>query len=328
MPEIRQDPVSGRLSLIAPERGQRPTDFRIPEEEEIENVRCPFCPENEELTPPETLRLSTGEGPSSWQVRVVPNRYPALRPDADNGAGDPFHRLTPGLGHHEVIIETPEHGKSLENFSPEELDLVFRAFVLRAEAFLQEGRWRYALFFKNRGRRAGASLSHSHSQLMALPFIPPLLEQELARAEAFHTETGECLFCQLVEKETSGPRLIFESENFVAFQAFAPRQPLETWIVPKPHGLDFLTLREDLRREFCESLLRVLRLLERTLPGLPYNFFLHLEPLGSPPLPYFHWHLELVPALTRVAGFEWGTEAYIVPLKPEEAAEFLRTLEP
>ncbi len=328
MPEIREDPVSGRLSLIAPERGQRPTDFRIPEEERREGSRCPFCPGNEELTPPESLRLSAGEGSSSWQVRVVPNRYPALRPDADKTAGDPLHRITPGLGYHEVIIETPEHEKSLESFSPEEMDLVFRAFVLRARAFLEEGRWRYALFFKNRGRRSGASLSHSHSQLMALPFVPPLLERELARARAFHAETGECLFCRLAREEAYGPRLLFESRHFVAFQAFAPRQPLETWILPRPHGLDFLHLEEDLRREFCETLLRVLRLLERTLPGLSYNFFLHLEPLGSPPLPYFHWHLELVPALTRVAGFEWGTEAYIVPLRPEEAADFLRTLKP
>ncbi len=328
MPEIREDPVSGRLSLIAPERGQRPTDFRIPEEERREGSRCPFCPGNEELTPPESLRLSAGGGSSSWQVRVVPNRYPALRPDADKAAGDPLHRITPGLGYHEVIIETPEHEKSLESFSPEEMDLVFQAFVLRARAFLEKGRWRYALFFKNRGRRAGASLSHSHSQLMALPFVPPLLERELARARAFHAETGKCLFCRLAREEASGPRLLFESRHFVAFQAFAPRQPLETWILPRPHGLDFLHLEEDLRREFCETLLRVLRLLERTLPGLPYNFFLHLEPLGSPPLPYFHWHLELVPALTRVAGFEWGTEAYIVPLRPEEATAFLRTLKP
>lgn len=324
MPEIREDPVSGRLALVAPERGRRPTDFRVPEEK-TETFRCPFCPGNEELTPPEILRLPP-EG-DSWRVRVVPNRYPALHPEtAYAESHSPFYRRSPGAGHHEVVIETPDHGKPLHEFTPEEADLLFQAFFLRAREFAAEGRWRYVLLFKNRGRRAGASLSHSHSQILALPFVPGLVEREMGRAEAFLRETGECLFCRLVREEASGPRILAEDEHFVAFQAFAPRQPLETWIVSRIHGRTFWEMTPDLRLEFVTLLLRILRALEATLPGLPYNFFLHTEPLGSPALPFFHWHLELVPALTRVAGFEWGAEAYIVPVRPEEAAAFLRPL--
>ncbi len=325
MPEIRRDPLSGRISLIAPERGQRPTDFSV-SEEKVEPIRCPFCPGNEELTPPEVLRIPE-EGP--WRVRIVPNRYPALSPEAAPPAGgDEFFAAEAGLGHHEVIIETPEHRKSLERFSPEEVRLLFKAFRKRARDLLAQKHWAYLLFFKNRGRRAGASLSHSHSQLLALPFLPPLLERELHRAEEFYRRTRRCLLCELADREARGPRLIHLSPHFVAFQAFAPRQPLETWILPRFHSPNFFSLPPEMEIDLARVLLRVLQILEKTLPQLPYNLVFHLEPPSTPELPYFHWHLELIPSLTRVAGFEWGAESYIVPLRPEEAAAFLRDQNP
>ncbi|WP_168719997.1 galactose-1-phosphate uridylyltransferase [Thermosulfurimonas marina] len=320
MPEIREDPLSGRLSLVAPERGRRPHDFQ-PLPETAETGPCPFCPGNEHLTPPELLRLTGPEG--DWSVRVVPNKFAALVPGkADPPPSDLFVVL-PGVGRHEVIIETPEHERALAELSPSQVLRVLEAFRQRKEAFQAEG-WRYGLFFKNHGARAGASRRHSHSQVLALPFLPPLLKREFARLEEFRHRKGRCLFCEMVEKERREPRKILESENFLAAAAFAPRQPLETWILHKAHGRPFDTLEERELLEFAEVLLHLLRALNRIVPNLPYNFFLHLEPLKGPFPEDFHWHLELVPALTRVAGFEWGAEAYIVPVAPEEAAAWLR----
>jgi len=321
LPEIREDPLSGRLSLVAPERGRRPHDFRITPES-VETSPCPFCPGNEHLAPPEVLRLE-GEAGEPWSVRVVPNKFAALEPGNPELPWSGFLEPLPGVGRHEVLIETPEHEKALAELKPSQVRRVLEAFCRRKEAFRAEG-WCYALFFKNHGARAGASRRHSHSQLLALPFLPPLLRREFVRTEEFRREKGRCLFCEILEREGQGPRKILETENFLAVAAFAPRQPLETWIFWKPHGRPFDSLTEKEQEEFAEILLTLLQALNRTLPDLPYNFFLHLEPLRGPFPEDFHWHLELVPALTRVAGFEWGAEAYIVPLAPEEAAVWLK----
>ena len=332
MPEFRRDPVSGRWAIIAPERGKRPTDFLLPEEN-TEEGRCPLCPGSEDLTPPEVLALGRPEEapPNSpgWKVRVVPNKYPALIPGEieEEETGGLYERF-PGAGVHEVIVETPEHGKPLVRFSPNELALVFEAYRLRLVELARDGRWRYVLIFKNRGARAGASLSHDHSQLVALPLIPELVKIELERSRIYHERNGECLFCKLVKSEQNGPRWICENERFLAFMAYAPRQPLETWIMPKKHRSDFLDHFDENLEALCDIFLRVFGKLEAVLPGLPYNFVLHTAPLGSAPLPYYHWHFEIIPCLTRVAGFEWGTGAYIVPLLPEEAAAFLRDISP
>ena len=330
MPEFRRDPVSGRWAIIAPERGKRPTDFFIPAEK-VEKGRCPLCPGNEELTPPEVLALGRPkEAPPNspgWRVRVVPNKYPALLPgkiEKDEGI---YERIS-GSGVHEVIVETPDHRKPMARYSPRELALVFEAYRLRLIELARDERWRYVLIFKNRGARAGASLSHDHSQLVALPLIPELVKVELERSRLYHARYGECLFCRLIESEKDGPRKICENERFLAFMAYAPRQPLETWILPKNHSSDFLEHFGENLESLCEIFLTVLGKLEAVLPGLPYNLVLHTAPLREPPLPYYHWHFEVIPHLTRVAGFEWGTGAHIVPLLPEEAAAFLRDLSP
>ncbi len=327
MPEFRQDPVSGRWAILAPERGRRPTDFHVPPEE-VEKGRCPLCPGNEDLTPPEVLVLGRPQGnpPNSpgWRVRVVPNKYPALHPGKPHEPSGILYEKLPGAGIHEVIVETPEHGKSLHQFSLEELALVWEAYRLRYTALEEDPRWHYVMIFKNRGARAGASLSHDHSQLLALPLVPETVRIEMERSQSYHRETGSCLFCRLVEEEARGPRKLYENAHFLAFLAYAPRQPLETWIVPKSHASDFREDLEETVSDLGEILRRVLSALETTLPGLPYNLILHTAPLRTPPLPYYHWHIEIIPCLTKIAGFEWGTGIYIVPLLPEEAAAFLR----
>ncbi len=331
MPEFRKDTISGRWTIIAPERGKRPTDFFVPPEE-VEKGVCPLCPGNEHLTPPEVLALGRGDGapPNSpgWQVRVVPNKYPALvpKPASDTVSVD-FYETRPGKGIHEVIVETPVHGKSLYEFSPQELVLVLDAYRRRIESLKKDRELEYVLVFKNRGARAGASLSHDHSQLIALPFVPSTVNNELENARRFYESNGKCVFCKVLEKELEERRrLICENQDFVAFLAFAPRQPLETWIFPRRHSSDFCNDFEETKYSFSEILLEVLRRLEATISRIPYNFVLHTAPLHSEELPYFHWHLEIIPCLTKIAGFEWGSGIYIVPILPEEAAEFLRSV--
>ncbi len=322
MPEIRQDPISGRWAIIAPERGRRPTDFVLPEEE-IEKGRCPLCPGNEELTPPELYRYPAS-GP--WKVRVVPNKYPALRPEIPFEERREFFTSISGFGGHEVIIENPEHQRTFTTFSLEEIVWIWQAYKARFSAWEKRLKAGYILVFKNHGSAAGASLSHEHSQLVALPFIPPLVAAEIERSRRFWEASGECLFCELLRQEESGPRLVWKSKDYLAFCAYAPRQPLEVWLFPRKHQSDFRKSLAQDPQALAEALREVLRKLDRALPGLPYNWVLHTAPPQEPERPYFHWHLELIPVLTKVAGFEWGSGIHIIPVSPEEGAAAIRAL--
>ena len=332
MPELRKDPVLGRWIIIARERSKRPTDFLI-EDVKTKGGFCPLCPGNEKTTPHEVLVYGRepGMGPnsSSWLLRVVPNKYPALVIEGDlDKQGEGLYDRMNGIGAHEVVIESPRHDDRFAYLRPEQMILTFRAFQDRIRDLAKDPRFRYVMVFKNFGRPAGASLEHSHSQLIALPVLPRMVSSELQGSLSYFNYKDRCIYCDIIRQEIQQDiRLVCENERFVTVTPFAPRTPFEMWIMPRRHHSSYEAQDEeslaDLTAIFSESLRR----LDSCIPGVPYNFVLHTQPLRSEPLEYYHWHFEIVPKLTSIAGFEWGSGFYINPMPPEDACRYLREVE-
>jgi UDPglucose--hexose-1-phosphate uridylyltransferase len=328
MSELRKDPVVGRWVIIAGERGRRPSDF-APEPTRPRLASCVFCAGHEDKTPPEILAsrapASRPNGPG-WSVRVVPNKFPALRIEGElepSGEG-PYDRMN-GVGAHEVVIESPEHTASLASMPVEGVTEVLQAFRERMLDLKKDGRFEHILVFKNHGEAAGASLEHPHSQLIATPITPIMVTEELAGAAKYYEIKERCVWCDILREERRGRRrLIFEAHGYAAIAPFAPRFPFETWLLPARHRAAFEGLTDEELRGLAGVLGEFLRRMNRTLNDPPYNFMLHSAPLHERTLDHFHWHLEIIPKLTRVAGFEWGSGFFINPVAPEDAATALR----
>ena len=330
MPELRKDPILGRWVIIATERGVRPKDYTVTRTQPTEAF-CPFCPGNESATPGAVLSVNA-EGVSTsedWAVRVVPNKFPALKIEGDlDKRGHGLYDMMNGIGAHEVSIETSHHDKSLADLSQEEIENVLRAWRDRLLDLKKDARFRYGVVFKNHGAVAGASLEHSHSQLIALPIVPKRVSEEMMGALSYYEFRNRCVYCDIVEQETrSGERVIFETEHVLAIAPFASRSPFETWLIPRAHAPSFEAGSKVIFEEMAQALKTVLCKLKKALDNPPYNFMLHTSPFGDEGLPHYHWHVEILPALTNVAGFEWGSGFYINPTPPERAAQFLRAAE-
>jgi UDPglucose--hexose-1-phosphate uridylyltransferase len=339
VPELRKDPVVGRWVIIATERAKRPSDFKVPGQKR-DSGSCVFCEGREQETPPEIYALRPGgsdpDAPG-WDVRVVPNKYPALSP-----VGDPEREglgmcdLMNGVGRHEVIVETPQHGKDLAELPPAHIAKVMRTYRRRIEVLRGDERLKYVLIFKNQGRAAGASLEHAHSQLIATPITPKRVKEKLAGAKRHYDYRRRCIFCDYIKQEVDlfGERLVLESEHFVVLSPFAARFPFEMWLLPKRHAPDYAYIGDDEILDLASILKRILMKLREALGNPPFNYVLHQAPFRRPRGGYwttieedYHWHVELMPRLTRIAGFEWGSGFYINPTPPEFAAQALRDLE-
>jgi UDPglucose--hexose-1-phosphate uridylyltransferase len=331
MPELRKDPILGRWVIIATERGKRPHDFVI-EEEIVKGGFCPFCPGNEHTTPPEIFAIrepGTGPNTAGWHLRVVNNKFPALvlQGEPDRAGEGMFDRMN-GIGTHEVIIENPDHHVTLASISVEGFVDVLSAYQQRIKTLAQDPRFRYVLIFKNQGRPAGASLEHSHSQLIGLPIVPELVMEELNGSKFYYNWKERCVFCDMIRQEIEQKkRLVLENHEFVAVCPFAPRSPFEVWILPKTHFSSFVDLREESYRPLAEIFSETLQRLEKSLGKAPYNFILHTAPIRESEIPHYHWHFEIMPKLTLMAGFEWGSGFFINPTPPEDAAQFLREVQ-
>jgi len=325
VPELRKDPVVGRWVIIATERARRPSDF-TPEPTRLKGpTGCVFCPGSEDKTPPEVLALRPG-GTSQWTLRVVPNKFPALQIEGDLAPeGEGIYDRMNGVGAHEVIIETPDHHANLGMLSVGAVSDILYAYRERLLDLKKDQRFEYILIFKNQGEPAGASLEHPHSQLIATPILPELVEEELEGAARYYRMRERCVWCDIVRQERrDGTRLVLEEGAFLAIAPFAPRFPFETWVLPAAHRATF----ESIEPGDMDALARLLRELvarfNRVLSDPPYNYALHTAPVRATDLDHFHWHLEFMPKLTKVAGFEWGTGFFINPTPPEEAARYLR----
>jgi UDPglucose--hexose-1-phosphate uridylyltransferase len=231
----------------------------------------------------------------------------------------------PAVGVHEVIIESPKHVSSTTDLSDVELAEVLSIYRDRLTAIRQDSRVKYGLIFKNVGPAGGASIEHTHSQLIGLPMVPGVVADELAASQAFHEQTGRCIFCDLVERELAdSSRIVLESPSFVAFCPFAARFPLETWLLPKRHASNFEHIASPKIAELAGILRRCIEKIERAGGRSSYNYLIHSAPFDTRPQSHYHWHIEIFPRMTTLAGFEWATGQFINPLPPEDAAELLR----
>jgi UDPglucose--hexose-1-phosphate uridylyltransferase len=331
MPELRKDPILGRWVIISTERGKRPNDFAGQPAKRRQGF-CPFCPGNEDKTPPEVLAFrENGSLPNSvgWKVRVVPNKFPALQIEGTlNRRGEGLYDKMNGIGAHEVFIETTDHDQDMAEMSVDHIESVLYAYRERMLDLKKDGRFRYILLFKNHGEEAGASLEHSHTQLIATPIVPKRVMEELDGSRKYFELKERCIFCDMVDQELQqGTRLVSENASFVSFEFFASRFPFETWVLPREHRTAFENMPVESLRPLAEVLKDTLLRLKTALNAPPYNFLFHTGPLHEPHLDHFHWHIEILPKLTKVAGFEWGSGFYINPTPPEDAAAYLRQME-
>lgn len=332
MPELRKDPISQRWVIIATERSKRANHYKSSgPPPQAEPKFCPFCSGNEDKTPPEILAYRPdGSRPNTpgWHIRVVANKFPALRIEGGlNREGEGIYDKMNGIGAHEVIIETPDHKQTMATMTDKYVEDILWSFRDRILDLKKDRRFRFILLFKNHGEAAGASVDHSHSQLIALPIVPRNVIDELRGAKDYYDQKERCIFCDIIRQETASKvRLVSENDHYVCITPYAARFPFETWVLPKKHGSFF----EDSQKYEFEALARILcdtlRRLDKALNNPPYNFIIHSAPVNQQyhDEDYYHWHLQIMPRLTNIAGFEWGTGFYINPTPPEEAAKFLR----
>jgi UDPglucose--hexose-1-phosphate uridylyltransferase len=343
MRELRFDPIRNRWVIISTERSRRPSDYTLDSNGANENgstpLSCPFCEGSEEKTPPEIFAIRNEESsPNSrgWRVRVVPNKFPALQIE-DNAFryGMGIFDVASGAGAHEVIIETPDHGKGLADLDVDWIKDVLIAFRVRIKDLFCDNRLRYILIFKNHRAKAGASLTHTHSQLIATPMVPPVVKQELLVCRENYRSKERCLICDLIKQEIEfKERVVHDSKSYIIWTPFASSFPFETWILPKKHLHDYSMLDDRELRDLAVVLKLNLISLKKLLNDPPYNFVIHTSPprFDRPGHPQhwdsiefdFHWHIEIIPRLTTIAGFEWGAGFFINPTPPEVAAQYLR----
>jgi len=330
--ELRKDPIIGGWVIISTERGKRPSSFKLPEKRSNDGF-CALCPGNEDKTPPEVFAFRpSGSLPNTpgWDLRVVPNKFPALRIEGElNRRGEGIYDKMSGVGAHEVIIECPDHDKTLSSISSSDLEKVLLTYKMRINELYNDKRFKYVSIFRNQGEVAGASLAHPHSQLIALPVVPKRLKEELNGSKEYFNYKERCIYCDIIRQEKEqGIRIISENDDFLSIVPFASRFPFETWILPQRHNSSFEETPDRYYASLAEIFSGVLKRLRMTLENPPYNFMLHTSPVSEKINDYYHWHFEIIPRLTQVAGFEWGSGFYINPTTPEDAAKILKEASP
>lgn len=328
MPELRKDPVTERWVIIATDRARRPSDFSREQVLPVSGRICPLCPGNESKTPPEVYaRRHRGSGNEpGWSVRVIPNKFPVLGIEGElNRDADGLYDKMNGLGAHEVIVETPDHSVTLATMPESQVESVLWAFRNRVQDLKNDRRLRHILLFKNHGDAAGATLDHPHCQLIALPVVPKRTLEELDGAKRYFDFKERCIFCDIIRQESkSGVRVVTETDKFLVIEPYASRFPFETWIVPRGHQSHFEDIDAPHLQNLAWALRSTLRKMDKVLENPAYNFVIQTAPVQELSMAHYHWHIQIIPKLTKVAGFELATGFYINPTPPEEAAVFLR----
>jgi len=326
MSELRKDPVIGRWVIIASERQNRPGGNLSPLPPAPPEGFCPFCTGNEHLTPSEVLAFrdpNTSRDQKGWWVRVVPNKFPAMSIEGQNRRiGEGMYDMMSGIGAHEVVIEDPLHDVGMPDMPVKQIEEIFWAYRERMLDLHRDLRFRYVMIFKNHGARAGATLAHSHSQIIALPIVPKRVQEELDGARSYYEYKERCVFCDIIhQEERDNLRIVDANEWFIAFHPYASRFPFETWIIPRQHESFFSDIQINEVTDLAAMIKRALVRFKNILNDPPFNFVIHTAPFTQSESPHYHWHIELIPRLTRIAGFEWGTGFYINPMSPEAATK-------
>lgn len=332
MTELRKDYLIDRWVIVAPERRKRPSDFKFDRGQRDDGEKCPFCPGNEHMTTPAIQLYIYKNGEiitdrdrgdirlKGWSLRVIKNMFPALSPS------DKFEEFSEGLkfwrngaGEHEVIIESPDHNGQIQNLDEKQLHLIFRAYRERFNALKGLPFVKYISLYRNYGRAAGASLTHPHSQIVAVPMIPEHVAEEVKVCK--ESWTGDkCIYDKVIESEISSERFVSESKNAVAFCPFASCSPFEVWIMPKRHLHNIAQLTEIELKDFANFTQKILSAYHTLLNGPPYNYAFQQTISNKE----YHFHLRIYPRLIIHAGFEMCTGIIINYMSPEYAAGFLR----
>lgn len=320
MSEIRYDLITGKRVIIATERGKRPHDFNVNYEGKKNNT-CPFCPMNEEMTPPTLVEIKDKKG--NWLVRGFENKFAAVNRDLKSFEVPSLYKAEYGYGVAEVIVESPEHDVTFGSLSLGQMQKVFMAIIERYKKIAQDDKIKYIQVFKNFGARGGASLEHGHWQIIAISFIPDVVEKEVTGTQEYIKKKGKCPYCEIVKYEKEeGKRIIAENESFIIIAPYASQYPYESWVIPKEHQERFEELREGNIASLTEILKPLIEKYEKEFNLPPYNIVIHTLPISD--IRNYHWHIEIIPRLTVAAGFELGTGVYINPVPPELAASVLR----
>ncbi len=331
VPELRVDLLTGTSVLVAPARLLRPHALltEVPKEPSAarRDANCPFCRGQESQTPPALLVLPAGNRTGDWQVRVVSNLYPAVDQLGDVAAArDDGIPSGSARGKHEVVIECPDHRSSSTGLPDDAWEMILSACWARHSAHASQPGIACSFIFKNHGPAAGASLTHPHSQIMALDFVPPTLRRELDGCQHYRRQTGNCYFCETISSEVAdGRRVVDESDGFIVYCPYASRLPYEMCIVPKRHAAGILAISPAERHELARLLRRTLLNLEKLSEQVSFNYLFHSVPFDTTADQHYHWHVEILPRLVRLAGLEWGTGLHINPVAPEQAARQLRS---
>ena len=321
--ELRMDLVSNDWVIIATDRSHRPKTFSENSKKKKINSKknCPFC--NKENIKEKIARRDKEDG--SWFVISIPNKYPALL--ASNELKERKqgpNRIMDGVGYHEVVI-TSDHERQMAQFTPKEMEMVVDLYQSRYLDLIDKKFIKYVSIFHNHGKKAGASVVHPHSQIMAIPIIDPDLRGSLEGAESFYRSQGKCVYCKMIEWDIKNKqRIIYENEKFVVLCPFASQVAFETRIYPKEHQPHFEKMTENDKIFFADALQKALNKIYKALNNPPYNFYIHTAPSSEESHDNYHWHLNILPKTSNWAGFELGAGIEISSIEPEKAAEFLR----
>ena len=340
-PQYRRNPITGWWVVVAPDRSAKPESGEREQPLRTPIARCPFCEGKENETPPESFVVRPHGPPNGpgWQVRFVRNRFPIVRTNLSvdenaianiqAGISEPGSNLVggseqlPGWGIHEVVVESPRHVGTIIDEPPLHAETLALAYRDRLRLLAKEPNVISATLFHNSGRGGGASQEHVHSQLVGTPFIPPSLQLELDGAERFHAGHGVDPWGAMIDDERKdGRRVVFETENYLAWCPWAGRVAYEMWLAPKQRTARFEDSTDAEAREFGADLRTLIEKIERLL-GPAFNYYLHSAPFGTNS-ESFRWHLEFTPRLAGIAGWELGTGMFINTVPPEDAAAKLR----
>jgi UDPglucose--hexose-1-phosphate uridylyltransferase len=346
--EIRIDPIVPTQSvLISTVRGKRPRQDETPLSRDLREYveTCPFCRGNEHNTPPASFQIpDTGE----WNIRIVENLYPILDDDPlIPGLPPGMQQAIEGYGYHEVIIDHSNHGITLHQMSEKHLSLLLDVYRDRMRTLYKtDPRIRYVLVFKNFGKAAGASMPHSHSQIIAMPIVPHNVQDEVQCSQTFYQKTGTCIFCSLIDEalslETTAYKrdsgkirqnyktakyVIEQGEKFIAIKPFASRYEWEIHILPINHQSNFLDITHDDFADLARVLRRTMLRLKAVIGEVQYNYFFHTVPHVNSNSEFthsYHWHIEICPRTNIPSGFELGSGLFVNTISPEHAASKLR----
>lgn len=330
MSELRRDPIGGRWVIVDTDHPYRPEEYEYEPHILSGKGTCPFCYGNESITPAEIEVIRdplTAPNTPGWQVRVVANKFPALQIEGEldrRAAG--MYDASNGVGAHEVLIETPYHEKDIVDLTNEEIMNFLSMYCRRSQDLAKDKRFKYLMIFKNFGAAAGASMEHPHTQIVALPMIPKNVSEEIKGAHNYFEYRERCLFCDIIRQELQEKeRIILENKYFISFCPFVSRFPFEFLLIPKKHNGSFCLMPGEELPWLAAILKDTIAKLKKLFANLSYNFIVHSSPInGDAGGDGYHWHIEFMPKLTRVAGFEWGSGFYVVATPPELAAKYLR----